>query len=93
MQVPLDSLDLSLVSILYTSGEHGASHLPWLPCVSSRKPDAGGAGDMAAITPSNFNYNFTILHNTITVSSWRELLYWLGPPGAPLRSRARIWAA
>ena len=57
MQVPIDSLDLSLVSILYTQG------------------------DQAAIVP-NYNYNFQILHDTITISSWRQLLYWLGPPGA-----------
>ena len=56
VQVPIDSLDLSLVSILYTQG------------------------DQAAITP-NYNYNFQILHDTITISSWRQLLYWLGPPG------------
>lgn len=54
--MPIDSLDLSLVSILYTQG------------------------DQAAITP-NYNYNFQILHDTITISSWRQLLYWLGPPG------------
>ncbi|KAK9811000.1 hypothetical protein WJX73_004887 [Symbiochloris irregularis] len=54
--VPIDSLDLSLVSILYTQG------------------------DQAAIVP-NYNYNFQILHDTITISSWRQLLYWLGPPG------------
>ena len=56
MQAPLDSLDLSLVSILYTQG------------------------NMAAITPS-FNYNFKVLNTTVQIDSWRQLLYWLGPPG------------
>ena len=56
MQAPLDSLDLSLVSILYTQG------------------------NMAAFTPS-FNYNFQILNTSVQISSWRQLLYWLGPPG------------
>ena len=56
LQAPLDSLDLSLVSILYTQG------------------------NMAAFTPS-FNYNFQILNTSVQISSWRQLLYWLGPPG------------
>ena len=59
MQAPLDSLDLSLVSILYTQG------------------------NMAAITPS-FNYNFKVLNTTVQIDSWRQLLYWLGPPGQSL---------
>ena len=67
MQVPIDSLDLSLVSILYTQG------------------------DQAAITP-NYNYNFQILHDTITISSWRQLLYWLGPPGST-HQRVMRWCA
>lgn len=27
------------------------------------------------------DYQFSILHTTVTISSWRQLLAWLGPPG------------
>jgi len=63
--VPLNSLDLSHVSILYTQGE------------------------MAAITPI-YDYNFSILHGTVTVSSWRQLLFWLGPPGLAIAALALL---
>ena len=42
---------------------------------------------MAAFTPS-FNYNFEVLNTTVQISSWRQLLYWLGPPG-----KAGSWQA
>ncbi|CAL8467087.1 g6623 [Coccomyxa elongata] len=54
--VPLDAVDLSHVSILYTQGE------------------------MAAITPI-YDYNFQVVFTKLAESSWRTLLFWLGPPG------------
>ena len=61
IQVPLNDLDLSHVSILYTQGE------------------------MAAITPI-YDYDFQILQASLPASegTWRQLLYWLGPPGLVL---------
>ncbi|KAK9839611.1 hypothetical protein WJX81_000780 [Elliptochloris bilobata] len=54
--VPLEAVDLSHVSILYTQGE------------------------MAAITPI-YDYDFHVLYGALAESSWRTLLFWLGPPG------------
>ena len=56
MQVPLDSVDLQHVSLLYTQGE------------------------MAAVAPI-YDYDFKILTETLSEASWRQLLFWLGPPG------------
>lgn len=36
------------------------------------------------------DYQFSILHNTVTVSSWRQLLFWLGPPGLALAAVALL---
>ncbi|CAK0735377.1 hypothetical protein CVIRNUC_000571 [Coccomyxa viridis] len=54
--VPLQAVDLSHVSILYTQG------------------------DMAAITPI-YDYNFQVVFTKLAESSWRTLLFWIGPPG------------
>ena len=56
MQVPLDSVDLQHVSLLYTQGE------------------------MAAVAPI-YDYDFKALTEVLSESSWRQLLFWLGPPG------------
>ena len=37
-------------------------------------------GEMAAVAPI-YDYNFKILTETLTEASWRQLLFWLGPPG------------
>lgn len=37
-------------------------------------------GEMAAVAPI-YDYDFKILTETMTESSWRQLLFWLGPPG------------
>ena len=55
-QVPLDNVDLSRMSLLYTQGE------------------------MAAVTPV-YDYDFSVLYGAASESTWREILYWLGPPG------------
>ena len=36
------------------------------------------------------DYNFSILHGTVTVSSWRQLLFWLGPPGLAIAALALL---
>lgn len=36
------------------------------------------------------DYNFSILHGTVTVSSWRQLLFWLGPPGIAIGALALL---
>ena len=56
LQVPLDNVDLSSMSLLYTQGE------------------------MAAVTPV-YDYDFSVLYGATSESSWREILYWVGPPG------------
>lgn len=37
-------------------------------------------GEMAAVAPI-YDYDFKILTETLTEASWRQLLFWLGPPG------------
>ena len=37
-------------------------------------------GEMAAVAPI-YDYNFKMLTETLTEASWRQLLFWLGPPG------------
>lgn len=37
-------------------------------------------GEMAAVAPI-YDYNFRMLTETLTEASWRQLLFWLGPPG------------
>ena len=44
---------------------------------------------MAAITPI-YDYDFTILHNVVTEASWRQLLFWLGPPGLVVAALALL---
>jgi len=63
--VPLDKLDLSQVSLLYTQG------------------------NMAAITPI-YDYNFSVLHSVVTEGAWRQLLFWLGPPGLVVAALALL---
>ena len=65
MMVPLDKLDLTQVSLLYTQG------------------------DMAAITPI-YDYDFSIVHSIVTQASWRQLLFWLGPPGLAIAALALL---
>lgn len=36
------------------------------------------------------DYNFSILHGTVTVSSWRQLLFWLGVPGLAIAALALL---
>lgn len=36
------------------------------------------------------DYQFSILQNTVTVSSWRQLLFWLGPPGLAIAALALL---
>lgn len=36
------------------------------------------------------DYNFSILHGTVSVSSWRQLLFWLGPPGLAIAALALL---
>eukprot|EP00208_Stichococcus_sp_RCC1054_P001861 CAMPEP_0206137946 /NCGR_PEP_ID=MMETSP1473-20131121/2956_1 /ASSEMBLY_ACC=CAM_ASM_001109 /TAXON_ID=1461547 /ORGANISM="Stichococcus sp, Strain RCC1054" /LENGTH=682 /DNA_ID=CAMNT_0053531227 /DNA_START=245 /DNA_END=2294 /DNA_ORIENTATION=- len=54
--VPLDAVDPSRQSLLYT------------------------VGDQAAVTPI-YDYDFSILYGAAAQSSWREILWWVGPPG------------
>lgn len=54
--VPLDAVDPSQQSLLYT------------------------VGDQAAVTPI-YDYDFSILYGAAAQSSWREILWWVGPPG------------
>lgn len=44
---------------------------------------------MAAITPI-YDYDFTIIHNVVTEASWRQLLFWLGPPGLVVAALALL---
>jgi len=37
-------------------------------------------GEMAAVTPV-YEYDFSVLYGATRESSWREILYWVGPPG------------
>ena len=37
-------------------------------------------GKMAAVAPI-YDYDFRILTETLSEASWRQLLFWLGPPG------------
>ena len=37
-------------------------------------------GEMAAVAPI-YDYDFKILTETMSEASWRQLLFWLGPPG------------
>lgn len=37
-------------------------------------------GEMAAVAPI-YDYNFRLLTESLSESSWRQLLFWLGPPG------------
>ena len=37
-------------------------------------------GDQAAVTPI-YDYDFSILYGAAAQSSWREILWWVGPPG------------
>ena len=36
------------------------------------------------------DYNFSILHGTVTVSSWRQLLFWVGVPGLAIAALALL---
>lgn len=54
--VPLDAVDPSRQSLLYT------------------------LGDQAAVTPI-YDYDFSILYGAAAQSSWRDILWWVGPPG------------
>ncbi|CAL5225376.1 g8181 [Coccomyxa viridis] len=66
--VPLQAVDLSHVSILYTQG------------------------DMAAITPI-YDYNFQVVFTKLAESSWRTLLFWIGPPGLVIAGLALLTLA
>lgn len=37
-------------------------------------------GEMAAVAPI-YDYDFKMLTETLSEASWRQLLFWLGPPG------------
>ena len=37
-------------------------------------------GEMAAVAPI-YDYDFRMLTEMVSESSWRQLLFWLGPPG------------
>ena len=44
-------------------------------------------GEMAAVAPI-YNYDFKMLTETLTEASWRQLLFWLGPPGIVIAALA-----
>ena len=117
--VPLDKLDLSQVSLLYTQGEEirrkerekkfellKEKKVFFTPNIfyfffyltflffpklhhSSQFFSSLNTGNMAAITPI-YDYDFTILHNVVTEASWRQLLFWLGPPGLVVAALALL---
>ena len=114
--VPLDKLDLSQVSLLYTQGERKKNKgfeeegsfekkslsegskknferkkLTFSPTFEKKsKPlSRPKTGNMAAITPI-YDYDFTILHNVVIEASWRQLLFWLGPPGLVVAALALL---
>lgn len=63
--VPLDAVDPSRQSLLYTQG------------------------DQAAVTPI-YDYDFSILYGAAAQSSWREILWWVGPPGLAIACLALL---
>jgi MFS family permease len=69
--VPLDKVDLTLVSVLYTQGDYAAVS----PIYSYADPidDKGGGGDIGGVGAE--------LEEADAFGAWRKLLRWLGPPG------------
>lgn len=46
-------------------------------------------GEMAAVAPI-YDYDFRILTAAVSESSWRRLLFWLGPPGMSIHLKASV---
>ncbi|KAL3139673.1 hypothetical protein ABBQ38_003987 [Trebouxia sp. C0009 RCD-2024] len=46
-------------------------------------------GEMAAVAPI-YDYDFKILTETMSEASWRQLLFWLGPPGLVIGALALL---
>ena len=46
-------------------------------------------GEMAAVAPI-YDYDFRMLTELVSESSWRQLLFWLGPPGIAIGALALL---
>ena len=46
-------------------------------------------GEMAAVAPI-YDYDFRILTEMVSEASWRQLLFWLGPPGLVIGALALL---